>query len=386
MSGGGPVRYRVLVVDDEPLVIASIVAVLDDWARANEVELLAAGSASEARTILERSDGGADLVVSDLIMPGGSGGELLREVRRRWPDTVTMIVSGASDIAEMRAVTTAGVFAYLVKPFEPDALVAEVDKAIEVARLRRDNRRHEQRLRGELAWAGELQRVLLAPDLPADARFDLSIDYRPLPEFQCGGDFYDVLPASAERWQFLVGDVGGHGIRAALVTAFLKALAAPAPGARPPAPGTLLEGLNGRLCQTLKGAPDLLVTFLACEVDVATRSLVYAGAGHPPLYLLRGDEALAFPSEGPGLGFDPSARYAERTEALAPGDRLVLYTDGIREGLPGTAADAERAFARMLLACRREREFAPAVMAWAQRLLGRESFADDATVMSVTIP
>ena len=74
------------------------------------------------------------------------------EVQRRWPEVTTMIVSGASDVEQMRRVTTAGVFAYLVKPFDPAVLIFEVDKALEVARLRRENRRHDERLRGELAW------------------------------------------------------------------------------------------------------------------------------------------------------------------------------------------------------------------------------------------
>jgi sigma-B regulation protein RsbU (phosphoserine phosphatase) len=366
-------------------MIATISAVLADWVKARDAELLTADSAAGARAILESLAAGVDLVISDLIMPGGNGSELLREVRERWPDTVTMIVSGASDIAEMREVTTAGVFANLVKPFEPAALVAEADKAIEVARLRRQNRHHEQRLKGELAWAGELQRAMLRPDVPDDPRFGLSVAYHPLGEFQCGGDYYDVLPVAADRRQFLVGDVGGHGIRAALITAFLKAIVAPGPGARPASPGELLESLNRRLCQTLKDTPDLLVTFLACEVDVAARTLVYAGAGHPPLYLLRGDEARALPPDGPGLGFDPDALYPEQVETLVPGDRLVLYTDGIREGIPGDPAESERAFARMLLASRCESDFAAAVIDQSLRLAARATFADDATVIGVTI-
>jgi sigma-B regulation protein RsbU (phosphoserine phosphatase) len=282
-------------------------------------------------------------------------------------------------------VTTAGAFANLVKPFEPAALVAEVDKAIEVARLRRQNRRHEQRLKGELAWAGELQRAMLRPDVPDDPRFVLSVAYHPLSEFQCGGDYYDVLPVSMDRRQFLVGDVGGHGIRAALVTAFLKALVAPGPGARPASPGELLESLNRRLCRALKHTPDLLVTLLACEVDVAARTLVYAGAGHPPLYVLRGEEARALLPNGPVLGFYPQALYPEQVETLVPGDRLVLYTDGIREGIPGDPAESERAFARMLLASRCESDFAAAVIDQSLRLAARATFADDATVIGVTI-
>jgi sigma-B regulation protein RsbU (phosphoserine phosphatase) len=194
-----------------------------------------------------------------------------------------------------------------------------------------------------------------------------------------------VLPVSADRRQVLVGDVGGHGIRAALVTAFLKAIAAPVPGAGPASPGALLEALNQRLCRALKEMPDLLVTFFAIEIDAASRSLVYAGAGHPPVYLLRGADARPLPSEGPGLGFDPESLYAEQVETIAPGDRLVLYTDGIREGIPGDPAGSERAFTRLLLACRAGPDFASDILAGARKLMGRDAFTDDATAIGVTV-
>lgn len=375
----------VLVVDDEPLMVAAITAILEDWAGAGGLELFTAASAAEARAVLARQDGTIGLVISDLLMPGGNGSELLREVRERWPDTVTMIVSGASDLTEMREVSTAGVFAHLVKPFEPATLLAEAGKAVEVARLRRENRRHEQRLRGELVWAGELQHALLRPDLPPDPRFALSIEYRPLPEFQCGGDFYDVAAIGDDRRRLLIGDVGGHGIRAALVAAFMKALVAAVPAASPSPPGLLLDTLNRRLCHALKDAPGLFVTFFATEVDLVSRTLACAGAGHPPLYVLRGNEAIALASEGPGLGFDPRARFPERRVHLAPGDVLVGYTDGVREIFPGDPAEAERAFSRMLLASRDDASLAAAVMSRALAAGGRTGFADDATVVTATI-
>ena len=75
------------------------------------------------------------------------------------------------------------------------------------------------------------------------------------------------------------------------------------------------------MCETLKETPELLVTFLACEVDASSRTLVYSGAGHLPLYVLRGDEALVFPLGGAGLGFDVAARYEERTVILEPAGR-----------------------------------------------------------------
>lgn len=378
-------RGRVLIVDDEPLMIETINAVLEEWAREADLELLSTGSAGEARAILERLDGRVDVVISDLIMPGGNGGELLRAIRERWPDIVTMNVSGASDLAEMREVTTAGVFAYLVKPFEPSTLVHEAGKAFEVACLRRENRRHQRNLQGELRWAGELQRAMLRPDVEDHPRIRFSIAYHPLAEFQCGGDFYDIVPAGPDRRLVLIGDVGGHGIRAALVTAFLKALVAPGPELGSSSPGALLASLNRRLCRTLKDTPDLLVTFFAAEIDAANGSLVYAGAGHPPLYLLHADSARPFPSEGPGLGFDPDAIFPEQVASLAPGDQLVLYTDGIREVIPGDKAAAEREFADLLLACRGTASFADEVVARAQATASGARFSDDATVIGISI-
>ncbi len=96
---------------------------------------------------------------------------------------------------------------------------------------------------------------MLRPDVPDDPRFTVSVAWQPLPEFQCGGDFYDVLPVSADRRQVLVGDVGGHGIRAALVTAYLKAIVAPVPAPSHRRRAALLESLNRRLCRTLKETP-----------------------------------------------------------------------------------------------------------------------------------
>lgn len=68
-------------------------------------------------------------------------------------------------------------------------LIAEVEKALEVARLKSENRRYEQRIRGELAWTGQLQWTLLHVEPVQDPCLAVSVMYIPLPELQCGGDY-----------------------------------------------------------------------------------------------------------------------------------------------------------------------------------------------------
>ena len=197
---------------------------LGEWGRSRGVSVLAAGSAAEALAILDSRSGAIDLIVSDLNMPGMRGGDFLVAVKERFPDIVTMIVSGWGDMDEMRKLITAGAFSFLLKPCEPASLIAEVEKALEMGRLRAENRRYAQMIRDELAWAGELQRTLLHPEPAQDPGLSVSTTYLPLPELQCGGDYYEIVPVSKSRTLFLIGDVGGHGIRAALVSAMLKAI------------------------------------------------------------------------------------------------------------------------------------------------------------------
>jgi sigma-B regulation protein RsbU (phosphoserine phosphatase) len=371
----------ILLVDDEPSILQAFSVILGEWGRPRGVAVRTASSAAGALEALAREPEAVDLVVADLNMPVMRGSDLLLAVKERYPQVVTMIVSGVGDLEEMRKVIGAGVFSYLMKPCPAAVLLGEAEKALELARLRRENRRHEQRLREELQWAGELQRTLLRSDPVRDPALEVSITYLPLPELQCGGDYYEVTSLSPSRSRFLIGDVGGHGIRAALVAAMLKAFVSACPADRSPA--RLLEDLNRRVCAELKRLPDLIITFLACLLDSSAMTLSCANAGHIPLFVLRGPQALRVLPEGMGLGFSPQAAYAESVVALQRGDRVVLGTDGLLEGLAPSPAEAEAAFTGILRECGAREDFNAAVVQKARR--DRQGFRDDAALLSVRI-
>jgi sigma-B regulation protein RsbU (phosphoserine phosphatase) len=373
----------ILLVDDEQAVLQLFSTVLAEWGRPRGIVVRTAASATAALKLLEREADSIKLLIADLNMPDMRGSDLLLKVKELYPEIASMIVSGAGDLAEMQKVIGAGVFSYLMKPCSPSSLIAEAEKALELARLKRENRRYEQRIRDELAWAGELQRTLLRSDPVQDADLEVRITYLPLPELQCGGDYYEVASLSPRKTLLLIGDVGGHGIRAALITAMLKTLVSG--GGKISSPGRLLEHLNRQICSDLKRLPDLIITFLACLLDTAAMTLTCANAGHIPLFVVRGPEAFRVLPKGMGLGFRPEAAYPETVLPLRRGDRIVLCTDGLLEGLASAQLEAEAGFARILQTCAGSEDFNLAVVDMARRQGGRESFTDDAALLSIRI-
>jgi len=224
------------------------------------------------------------------------------------------------------------VFSFMLKPWNPDHLQAELGKALSLYRMRERERVQQKHLREELEWAGELQRTLFSVALPATDRLDLSASYRPLPEFGCGGDFYDVIRLGPEQHLILIGDVAGHGVRAALVSAVMRSLVSSGLTARASSsatPAGILGWLNRRLCLYLHAAAGLLVSCAACSIDAAAGRLVYSNAGHPPGLLLHGGRPSSLKLDGPPLGAAQDTEYHERAWTLEPGDHLVMYTDGL---------------------------------------------------------
>jgi sigma-B regulation protein RsbU (phosphoserine phosphatase) len=151
---------------------------------------------------------------------------------------------------------------------------------------------------------------------------------RYVPASSVAGDFYDFLPKD-DGLGVLIADVSGHGVPAALSASMVKvAISAQRDWADDPA--RVLSGLNSILCGNLQGQ---FVTAGYLYLDPRRGALTYAGAGHPPLLAWRGREKKVESIEENGLmlGIFPEGAYKCMTGSLEPGDRFVLYTDGIPE-------------------------------------------------------
>jgi sigma-B regulation protein RsbU (phosphoserine phosphatase) len=187
--------------------------------------------------------------------------------------------------------------------------------------------RNEHRLveiDAELDVARQIQTSILPTDVPQIRNLQIAATYRPMKSV--AGDFYEFLPIDAERAGFFVADVCGHGVPAALIASMLK-VAVQSAAANAANPGEFLAALNRQLSEPLRGQ---LVSAAYLWIDMRARKGLYSAAGHPPL--LRWNNRLErIESNGLLFGVLPEAEYPIREVPLCPGDRLLLYTDGITE-------------------------------------------------------
>lgn len=185
-----------------------------------------------------------------------------------------------------------------------------------------------------------LQRTLLLEELPKVAGFDLAARYLPSAQDVVGGDWYDLVPLPGGRISIVLGDVAGHGLAAAAITAQLRH-ALRAHLLRASGPGVALDGLNQVIAALLPGE---MATAVVVELDPSTGEAVVANAGHlPVLHATAGGADYLMEGRGPALGLLDAAGYRETRVALAADDRLLLFSDGLVErGREGMAAGIER--------------------------------------------
>jgi len=180
-------------------------------------------------------------------------------------------------------------------------------------------------IENELAIARDIQTSILPGDSPSIKNLRVAAAYRPMTEV--AGDFYEFIPVNHNCIGFLVADVTGHGIPAALIAAMIKvAMQSLVPHAHDPR--RVLRGLNGVLSAQM--GPQL-VSAAYLWVDTENRIALYSAAGHPPLLHCRGDELNRIESNGLLLGVLPDSEYPVCDMAILPGDRFLLYTDGVSE-------------------------------------------------------
>ncbi len=199
------------------------------------------------------------------------------------------------------------------------ALSAQSAQALERARLYEAERR----------VSVTLQRSLLPAALPDIAGAEIGLRYLPAAGLEAGGDFYEAVPLADGSLLVAVGDVVGRGATAAAAMGQLRsALRAFALAGE--APSAILSRLSG-FADTVTEA--MAATAVVAKLDPATGRLRFACAGHPYPLLVRADGTAEYLEHGRGvpLGCLPDPTYEEAGVELAPGDTLLLYTDGLTE-------------------------------------------------------
>jgi len=181
----------------------------------------------------------------------------------------------------------------------------------------------------ELEIARQIQFSILPSSFPVSASFRVAVRY--LPMTSVAGDFYDFIVASDHEAGILIADVSGHGVPAALIASMVK-LAATNQHNNADSPANLLLGMNNSLCGNTQSQ---FVTAGYVYLNAFSKELRYSAAAHPPMLLLRNGVVTEITENGLMLAAFDFATYATLTHPIQPGDRLVLYTDGLLEAANG---------------------------------------------------
>ncbi|WP_185011561.1 PP2C family protein-serine/threonine phosphatase [Streptomyces sp. AK010] len=207
-------------------------------------------------------------------------------------------------------------------------------------------RRQAEADRARLADAlAVLQRSLVPDSLPAVPGLESAVHYHTASPDQLGGDFYDLFPVAGNRWAFFLGDVCGKGPEAASLTSLTR-YTLRAAAHHDPDPASALTTLNAVLHERYTG--DGNPRYCTCIFGIiepggehAPTTVRLASGGHPPALVLRSDGRAEFLPTPGGLliGVLPSAPIGTAETVLAPGDTVVLYTDGLTEARTGPGRD-----------------------------------------------
>ncbi len=303
-----------------------------------------------------------------------------------------------------------------------EVLAGHIAIAIENARLFQQERLERQRMLSDAEEARQIQQALFPKSSPFIPGF--AVQGLCAPAGAVSGDWYDFIQLSDGRWGLVLADVSGKGMAAALLMSATRRLVrslaetiapkrvpsrrtsrradgptrqlsllgedpefdqlaltdmqiAHEPGAGVASPGELLARVNWSIMDELPAGK--YVTMIYGVLDPIRRTLTFANAGHPWPLLVDGAGARSVPTrEGIPLGLNPS-RYSEETVTLAPGARLLFYSDGITE-----ASDGHEEYGTDRLVSHLSRPDASAeTLLNDVRAFCRGSLADDATVILV---
>ena len=335
-SAKGGNGASILVVDDTAANLQVLAGMLKD--RGYKVRPVPSGKLA----LLAARREPPDLILLDINMPEMNGYEVCEHLKS--DDTlkgipIIFISALTEPLDKVKAFATGGVD-YLTKPFQMEELHARVETHLKLRRLQVEleeySRHLEQaraRLKLDLELAREVQRGFLPQRMPEVPGYEFFAHYESA--YEIGGDYYDFIPLPRQRIAVLLGDVAGKGVVAALLMAKLCVHARFCLLTEPD-PAVAVTKLNTLMHQS--GMADRFVTLVAAILDPVNHTVTLVNAGHPsPLLYHRSTrtagEAISNESAGLPLGVLEGFEYASYQIALAPGDTILAFTDGVTEAM-----------------------------------------------------
>jgi len=335
MSQSLQTTIKILVVDDEPDMEPMIRQKFRRQIRDKSLDFEFAYNGVEAiEKVAKFPEIG--IVLSDINMPEMDGLTLLTKLRElKKPGLKTVIVSAYGDMDNIRTAMNRGAFDFITKPVNFNDLEATINKTLaEITSIRGWLAEHDKlvSIENDLNISGDIQQAILPKDFspfPDVSVFDIYASM--VAAKQVGGDFYDFFRIDNYRLGFVIGDVSGKGISAAIFMAVSRTLIR-ATALKGDSVSDCMEYVNNLLCN--ESASCMFVTVFYGILNTQTGDVDYVNAGHNPPYLLLSDKIEETElTDGLALGVSVDFSYQSKKINLKKDDKLLLYTDGVTEAV-----------------------------------------------------
>lgn len=317
-------KKKILCIDDSRLNRAFVQKAL------TPLDFIVEEAETGQRGLEMLADSDYDLILLDIVMPEMDGFTFLKEFKKtEREDFIPIILMTALDDlkSKIKGLTT-GADDYLLKPLNEEELIARVMSLLRLKKANAELFEKNQLIKRELEAAKKIQQFIIPHDFSSIQYPRVSGRYIPIEDI--GGDFFDCYSLDDNRTAFLIADVTGHGIPAALTMTMSKMLfGIYAP--RHQSTSELLKDINYRLNGTMLDTQYITAFYLIYNRD--TSLLQYSNAGHTRALFYRSEknQVLALDTFGFFLGIMDDVDYEEKSIYVEKGDRLVIYTDGITE-------------------------------------------------------
>ncbi len=330
---------KILVVDDEIDLEPLIRQKFRRHIREKTYDFVFAFNGLEALArIIEYPEIG--VVLSDINMPEMDGLTLLAKLKElKNPGLKTVIVSAYGDMDNIRTAMNRGAYDFVTKPVNFEDLEITINKTLEeIMSIRRSMEEHDQlvSIQHDLNVAREIQQAILPkvfPPFPLQHNFDIYASM--IAAKEVGGDFFDFFLIDPNHLGFVIGDVSGKGIPAAIFMAVSRTLIR-ATGLKGVSASECMRYVNNLLCN--ESVSSMFVTVFYGILNTATGEVEYVNAGHNPPYLLTASGIRKIPmTGGVVLGILEDFEFLSKRFTMEPGEKLFLFTDGVTEAFNGEA-------------------------------------------------
>ena len=327
---------KILSVDDEAPMESMIKQFFRRKIRNGEYEFYFARNGVEALDIMSKTPD-IEIILLDINMPEMDGLTMLAKVNEMHnPALRVIMVSAYGDLTNIRQAMNDGAFDFVMKPIDLGDLSSTIEKAIkQIDYVHESQKEHSQleSLKEDLTMARDIQLFFLPqtfPPFPEDSdQLDIYASMEAAKDI--GGDFYDFFRIDDDHIAFVIGDVCGKGIPAALFMAVSRTIIRSKGVECDTARECLME--SNRLL-TAYSTDCMFITVFYAIYNTKTGLVTYCNAGHNPPHVVRSDGRVEeLPkSKDPMMGIF-EVEYKEASLQLEPGDMLVMFTDGVTEAM-----------------------------------------------------